>query len=166
MAIVLETAAQYDLAKVQQLRDAQELLAHPTADAFGTDAHDRHLAGAMYLAGYAVECVLKAYIIRKYGVPSHGVTPPTGRDVRLDEVLPAVRAATAINLAPRLHSLHDLWQAAAFPAVPVATTADLSVCSPWQVDWRYQPGSTPARLEAEEFVGAAERVVHWVDAQP
>jgi len=164
---VLETAAQYELAKVQQLSDARELLAHPTENAFASDAHERHLVGAMYLAGYAVECALKEYLIGRYGVVAHGVTPVLGHTVRLDEVVNAVQTATGVNILPGLHNLHLLWQAADFAAPPAHVTASLGVCSPWRVGWRYQPPSPASvRKDAEEFVTAAEHLVSWIGSQP
>ena len=47
----------------KRLKDALELLEQPSRDKNGSDADYRHLCGAYYLAGYAVECALKVYII-------------------------------------------------------------------------------------------------------
>ena len=49
----------------RRLKDANELMEMPTADAQRSDAKNRHLRGAMYLAGYAIECLLKAYLIEQ-----------------------------------------------------------------------------------------------------
>jgi len=50
----------------QRLRDAEELLQPPTLDSKEGQPQDRHLGGADYLAGYGIECLLKAYIIHKH----------------------------------------------------------------------------------------------------
>lgn len=55
--------ADFRIAASQRLRDAEELLESPTLDAKAPGAGRRHLRGAMYLAGYAVECIAKAYLI-------------------------------------------------------------------------------------------------------
>ena len=47
-----------------RLQDARELMESPSYDSQRSDASSRHLRGAMYLAGYAVECLLKAYLIQ------------------------------------------------------------------------------------------------------
>src|SRR5438270_7888255 len=54
----------------RRLKDAEELLELPTADPQRSDADRRHLRGSMYLAGYAVECLLKAYLIEQEGCQS------------------------------------------------------------------------------------------------
>lgn len=55
-------------ASLKRLRDAHELLELPTYDPSGGDADSRHLCAATYLAGYAVECALKAVIINRIEV--------------------------------------------------------------------------------------------------
>ncbi len=50
-------------AGLQRLRDAEELLQPPSITPNVSEASTRHLRGAMYLAGYGIECVLKEYII-------------------------------------------------------------------------------------------------------
>ncbi len=47
----------------RRLADARELLEQPSRNPNGSDAAFRHQCGSIYLAGYAVECLLKAYII-------------------------------------------------------------------------------------------------------
>ena len=57
-----DTIKDYRAAANQRLGDARELMETPTRDSERSDAEQRHLRGAMYLAGYAVECLLKAYL--------------------------------------------------------------------------------------------------------
>ncbi len=57
-------------AAVRRLEDAKELLQPPSRNPNRGDAEFRHTTGAVYLAGYAVEGVLKAYLLRYYGFQS------------------------------------------------------------------------------------------------
>ncbi len=54
---------QYRKSAGRRLRDAEELLQPPSVALEEQGAKTRHLRGAIYLAGYAIECILKAYII-------------------------------------------------------------------------------------------------------
>ena len=56
-----DTIQDYRRSATRRLEDAKELLEPPTLDPQRSDADRRHLRGAMYLAGYAVECLVKAY---------------------------------------------------------------------------------------------------------
>jgi len=163
MARTLESEPEYALASQQQLTDATELLEHPTCDAFGTDAHDRHLVGAMYLAGYAVECALKGFLLRKFG---HLVTPAPGISITFDAITSHVAAAAGKSLRDLdLHSLSDLWNATGLATRDVAMTANQGTCTIWRVEWRYRPPAGTLRREAQEFVQAAEELAIWTDGQ-
>ncbi len=59
-----DTVQDYRRSAARRLEDARELLEPPTLDPQRSDADRRHLRGAMYLAGYAVECLVKAYLIQ------------------------------------------------------------------------------------------------------
>lgn len=169
----LETAAQYSTATQQQLLDAAELTAHPTEDAFGTNADTRHLTGSMYLAGYAVECALKSYLIRKYGTSAHGITPLPGHgEVSFDQVITVLRAlppfgtpSRSFNWRSDSHDLSRLWGVAYFPTLDPAMVANMGICGGWQVEWRYVPPFGKPRPEAEEFVQAAGELARWIAAQ-
>ena len=51
----------------QRVRDAEHLLTPPLVDTHEHGASLRRLRGAMYLCGYGVECLLKAYLIAQHG---------------------------------------------------------------------------------------------------
>ena len=55
--------SEYHQSGLRRLRDAEELLQPPTLLPNESGAETRHLRGAMYLAGYAVECALKEYLL-------------------------------------------------------------------------------------------------------
>lgn len=161
-ARTLESEAEYALASSQQIADAAELLEHPTRDAFGTDAHERHLFGAMYLAGYAVECALKAFLLRKFGPAATSA----GTFVTFDAIKSQVAAAAGKSLRDLdLHSLSDLWNATRLASRDVAMTAKLGTCTIWRVEWRYRPPQGTLRREAQGFVQAASILAAWIEAQ-
>lgn len=108
----------------------------------------------MYLAGYAVECALKCYLIR-----GHAVT-------RFDEVIPLVMHSLGLDLSRSLHSLRQLWRAANFASIPSSVSGDMGICAAWEVHWRYDPAVGKARQDAREFLRATENVVRWVHQQP
>ena len=58
--------SEYLKAAGQRLQDAQQLLQPPTLLTNRSDAATRHARGAMYLAGYAIEFILKVYILRSF----------------------------------------------------------------------------------------------------
>jgi hypothetical protein len=157
----LENQAEYALASQQQLRDAAELLEPPTLDPSSPDALTRHLVGAMYLAGYAVECSLKEFLLRKFGSL---MTAAPGASVTFDEIRAHVDAAVGKPLKD-LHALSDLWLATGLGTRDTTMTANLGACSIWRVDWRYRPPAARARSDAQQFVLAAQQLVGWVSGQ-
>ena len=151
----LESGSDYEEAGRLHLADARELLEHPTHEAFHNQAHIRHLRGAMHLAGYAVECALKSYLVRKHGKST------------FDEVIPVVRSSLNVDLrGANLHSLRELWRAAGFTGVPADVASSIGQCAAWRVEWRYDPTVGKARQDARQFVRAAELLWDWIARQP
>lgn len=150
-----ETA--YIKSGTRRLRDAEELLEPPTLDPNERGAETRHLQGAVYLAGYGVECLLKAYLIsrhpgcaklsevrdatQKSGLPIRDICGAAGHDLRY------------------LLSLTDLE---AF--LDVARLRQISLCAKWSSVSRYDARSVK-REDAEDRIKAARRIVDWVRAQ-
>lgn len=141
----------------QRLRDAEHLLDPPTADVQESGVSTRHTRGAMYLCGYGVECLLKAYLIAQY--------PPLHR---LSDVLLGLRKAdpdvrdicgvaghnlayllTLTRLEERMDSPHK---------------EQMRLCKKWRSNWRYS--SVPAdRDSAKAMVQAARATVVWINPQ-
>ncbi len=99
---------------------------------------------AVYLAGYAVECALKALLL---------ATTPRSSAAR---TLESFRGSLAHNydwLRARYHR-----QGGA--PLPNEVARDFSRVNSWTTDLRYRPGAISAR-EAREFVGAAKSIVSW-----
>ena len=128
----------YRRAARQRLGDAQYLLASGD-DARGT--------GAMYLAGYAVECGLKALHLSRL--------PPDGQ-----------AAAMKGYRTARSHGYEWLRrQCVAVPGGNVFTqTAQdlLADLDGWETRLRYNPASTPIR-DARAFVVSAEQFLTWIE---
>lgn len=111
--------------------------------------------GAMYLAGYAIECLLKAKLMQIYDCR-------TLRELELElkrrSLLPAHRTVfthqleTLLSLAPGAHRLtqnHEL--ARAFRNV-----------NQWAPQWRYNPRQVNS-AEAARFMSHVDKVMHWIN---
>jgi HEPN domain-containing protein len=102
--------------------------------------------GAVYLAGYCVECMLKALIVVQ--VPSS----------KKSEVVVEFRGSGAHNF-DRLRTLYYKLGGARFPKL--VTEAFITVRD-WVPDWRYEPGTYPAD-DTEAFLNAVQRIYDWAD---
>lgn len=145
----------------RRLDDAFELLEPPTRRAGSSDAGRRHLCGACYLAGYAVECILKVYIIRRLDLQGED------RFVRWSEVIEHYGSMPdGPNLAgARSHSLDRLLALSGL-AADLDTDREMkrhwSRCAHWDYNWRYLRDFRMSPEDAEAFVEAC-RVTHdWV----
>jgi HEPN domain-containing protein len=104
--------------------------------------------GATYLAGYAVECILKALIL--------DLLPPKRRPAMIE----SFRGARA----------HDLeWLRARYlehsgPLLPDPILRRLALMNRWDTDRRYHTG-TIARDLAEDFVSASSNIVEWAEGR-
>jgi len=117
----------------QRLDDAKFLLGH------------RNTA-SIYLAGYAVECTLKALLLSV-------VSPAKTRTV-----LDSFRGDRGHNFE-WLKAQYIKRGGAAFP--PVISKRFARVNS-WKTDLRYDPG-TSALSDAEGFLLASEEILRWAD---
>jgi hypothetical protein len=104
--------------------------------------------GAIYLAGYSVECMMKALILC--------IVPPNERS----EMIASFRGARA----------HDYdWLRAKYfenggPSFPSAISKSFSMVNTWTTDLRYKAG-TSKRGEAESFLRAAREIMDWADGR-
>jgi hypothetical protein len=138
--------SEYVKAAQHRLADALELLEEPTYPGKSGNPQSRHLRGAMYLAGYAVECILKAYIITRH--------PPCRTLVEVDPTLVAAAG----------HGLDRLLVTSGLEAQLLDRRQDWGICRSWTPDWRYNP-QIPSRGEALNFVQSAERIHRWLKNQ-
>ena len=98
---------------------------------------------AIYLSGYAVECILKAVILVR--------TPLRRRPSKLEEL----KKEFGHNLA---HLRRELQARGAVPSRQIAR--DLVYVSTWSEQMRYDP-SERSVADAEQFVRAARAIVEW-----
>lgn len=102
---------------------------------------------AVYLAGYCVECLLKALILAQAGS-------------KKDEVLASFRGSGAHNY-DWLRFMYSKYGGADFPKEIVEAFV---IIEDWGTDLRYQPGTIPLN-DAEEFLIAVRRIWAWADGR-
>ena len=104
--------------------------------------------GAIYLAGYGVECLLKALVL--------SVVPTRLRHQTVAEF----RGARAHNY-DWLKARYFANGGALFPA---AISKAFALVNTWDTEWRYRAG-TASRRDAEAFLQAAEQIIMWADGR-
>lgn len=102
---------------------------------------------AIYLTGYAVECILKALLLIE--------TPPTQRT----DMLASFRGAIAHNIEWLRDRL--VQRVGRFP---VNENRHVSLVSSWSTDLRYEAGPGD-RDDAEAFLASAEAILRWADGR-
>ncbi|MDR3635656.1 MAG: HEPN domain-containing protein [Isosphaeraceae bacterium] len=107
-----------------------------------------HTTGAVYLAGYGIECILKALLL---------------------SAVPLV-ARTAMLNSFRGTRAHDYeWLRTPYlqnggSRYPRKITEAFTLVNDWSTDMRYLPRTLKAE-EAEGFLAAAENIIHWADGR-
>jgi hypothetical protein len=163
-----DTYGDYVVSARRRIADAWELLEHPTWEPDDSDSGTRHLAAAYYLAGYAVECAIKSYFMC---LESSRLT--------LSELIS--RHGHREQLVEKPHSLHRWWMvtdlddrlaalAASGQPQSVSQAERLRVgrsmvFGRWSTAMRYQAGFHPSRGDAAKWIGAADRLYRWIDAE-
>jgi HEPN domain-containing protein len=111
-----------------------------------------HARGAAYLAGYAIECKLKAIAMEVFGC---WTLEQLARRLRVTERDVYTHGLEALLRALPLYATlrrSQLWRSDFAGRV-----------NQWRVSWRYDPHD--ADLEwARSFLEAAERVYNWLEA--
>ena len=130
-----ETRLYYRAAK-QRFDDAQLLL------------QSERTTGAVYLAGYAVECFLKALILANVAVGLR------------QQLLAEFRGSRAHNI----EWLGALYRRHVGMAIPRDITRHLSRVVSWSTDLRYATGTMKSR-DAEEFMDSVVAVATWADGR-
>lgn len=121
---------------VQRLEDARFLL------------ESERTTGAVYLAGYGVECILKALLLTQM---PHGKRAETMASFR----------------GTRAHDydwLKQQYLAYGGPSIPLTMTKHLTFVSTWTTDLRYQASMIEVR-DAEEFIQATRAILRWAQGR-
>jgi hypothetical protein len=104
--------------------------------------------GAVYLAGYTVECYLKALLL-------NSVSPQT-RSVLLDSFRGAI--------AHDIRWLTSLYLRYVHMVIPKEIRLHLLRVGTWSTDLRYQTGTLP-RSDAVEFMASVVTIAQWADGR-
>lgn len=102
---------------------------------------------AIYLTGYAVECILKALLL---------ASTPVGERL---EILATFRGAIAHNIEWLRDRLIER-----LGRLPVNENRHLSLVSSWSTDLRYEPGPGD-RDDAEAFLASADAILKWANGR-
>lgn len=111
--------------------------------------------GAMYMAGYAVECLLKAKLMRKFDRRNLS---------ELEDELQrrGMLAAQATVFTHHLEALLGMAQGLDRLRGNRTLWQQFNRVNRWIPAWRYSPNLS-SRDEAEDFFEAVEQVLHWVE---
>lgn len=116
-------------------------------DADALLAAGRH-TGAVYLAGYAVECMFKSLILSRLGAKDRSVMMDGFRGVR----------------GHNLESLKDRFERVAGIPIPGNIARNFYRVNNWTTDIRYQTRALRLK-EALAFVEAVQQILNWADAR-
>lgn len=111
--------------------------------------------GAMYLAGYSVECLLKAKLMRMFNcrhlrelddeLQTRGMLA-SHSTVFTHQLELLLRLTAAID---RMRSNEELWRL-------------FNLVNRWVPAWRYAPDLS-TQDDAEDFLDAVKKVAHWIE---
>lgn len=153
-----DTIQDYRQSAARRFEDAQELLQSPTRDVQRSDADRRHLRGAMYLAGYGVECLTKAYLIRHMDAQTlAGAVDKLNQRHHDRGLLPVenIARSAAGHKILYLSQLTDLPTYAGYDAKLWSRVAR------WQSSWRYETDQV-SPVEANAFLQDVQAVMDWL----
>jgi hypothetical protein len=107
-----------------------------------------YCVGAVYLAGYAVECMLKTLILDSTPEKDHA----------------AVEAEFRGQRAHQYEWLRDRYAATKAPSLPAEVGQSLAFVRTWETALRYTPGLGDRR-DAERFLAEARKILSWADSR-
>jgi HEPN domain-containing protein len=107
-----------------------------------------HTTGAVYLAGYGVECILKALIL--------SALAPAAQS----QMLKFFRGTKAHDF----EWLRTQYLEGGGPRFPREIVEAFTLVNPWSTDMRYLPGKQKVE-EAEGFLDAAGNIIRWANGR-
>lgn len=102
--------------------------------------------GAIYLAGYAVECMLKALILNSLPDKEHEIVESEFRGQR----------------AHQFEWLRLRYAQTNAPGLPAAVSESLAIVSTWDTELRYRPGLGEPK-DASRFLQEVKVILEWGD---
>ena len=111
--------------------------------------------GAMYMAGYAVECLLKTKLMRIYGCR-------TLRELEHELQRRGLLAEQATVFTHHLELLLRLTQRMNQLRQHRALWPQFTLVNRWLPAWRYT-GDLANRQDAEDFLEAVAQIMQWID---
>ncbi len=131
-------------ASTHRLDDARSLL------------HARRWRGAMYMSGYAVECLLKTKLMRVYGCR-------TLRELETELQRRGVLAEQATVFTHQLELLLRLTQRLELLRQNRTLWPQFTLVNRWLPAWRYTADLSNQR-DAEDFLEAVVQIMHWIES--
>jgi len=107
-----------------------------------------HTTGAVYLAGYGIECILKALVLSALGSAAQKVMLTSFRGARSHDY-EWLRTQYLENGGSRF---------------PRDITEAFTLVNDWSTDMRYLPRTLKVD-EAEGFLAATENIIRWADGR-
>jgi HEPN domain-containing protein len=147
MRIGLATISRMPLPSAQKARPFYRAAMQRIDDARFLLEKGERTNAAVYLAGYSVECVLKALLISSLPATKH------------DKIIGEFRKR---GQGHDFDWLKHKYQHAGGATFPATIQRSFITVSTWGTDLRYETG-TIKRKEAEAFLSAAEAIVRWAD---
>ncbi|MEM7531052.1 MAG: hypothetical protein AAF639_02655 [Chloroflexota bacterium] len=111
--------------------------------------------GAMYMAGYSIECLLKVKLMQMYNCYNL-------RDLEIELQRRGVLATDATVFTHHLEALLRLTQAQNRLRQNHNVWPLFNIVNRWIPAWRYT-ANLSSREEAEIFLDAVENVWHWIE---
>lgn len=104
--------------------------------------------GAVYLAGYAVECMLKTLIMNAQPEKDHEPTEAEFRGQR----------------AHQYEWLRHRYAQTNAPGLPASISESLTFVSTWETSLRYKPGLGEPK-DASRFLKEVQNILKWADSR-
>ncbi len=109
---------------------------------------NNRFGAAVYLAGYAVECMLKALVL---------ASSPASRQ---EEIVRGFRGARGHSF----DALREEYKRCGMAPIPKDVAEALLIVNRWDVDLRYEPSAPRPKL-VRRFVEAGKRVCDWAEGR-
>jgi len=153
-----DTAEQYRRVALRRLEDAHELMEVPTRNPARSDAKTRHIRGAVYLSGYAIECLLKSYLIKQWNAQTLNEAVELLDKRRAHQGQAPVENIIRTAAGHRLVYLLQITDLITYNAYDEQLWGRLAQ---WRSAWRYETDEM-TRADADGFMDDVQRAADWL----